>query len=113
SIVGSVTGSKAPSVTKSHASTGSKSHEAKGSISGMNVMDDATSVTSMSDLTDFTRDDIVIRSLGKLSEDLINFLNKSEEYNVKIIIGKESECEEFRAHSSILQARSSYFNAAL
>lgn len=110
SIIGSVTGS----VTESKPSSiGSKGHEAKGSISGLNIIDDATSVTSTSDFADFTRDDIIIKSLYKLSEDLTNFLSKSKEFDVKIIIGKESDIEEFHAHSSILQARSAYFNAAL
>lgn len=122
SVVGSVTGSRPTSVVGSvtgsvteskKSSTGSKSHEAKGSISGLNVIDDATSVTSTSEFADFTRDDIIIRSLYKLSEDLTNFLTKSKEFDVKIIIGKESDVEEFHAHSSILQARSAYFNAAL
>ncbi|CAG8482243.1 6532_t:CDS:2 [Rhizophagus irregularis] len=122
SVVGSVTGSRPSSVVGSvtgsvteskKSSTGSKSHETKGSISGLNVIDDATSVTSTSEFADFTRDDIIIRSLYKLSEDLTNFLTKSKEFDVKIIIGKESDVEEFQAHSSILQARSAYFNAAL
>ncbi|GBB84720.1 hypothetical protein RclHR1_01130015 [Rhizophagus clarus] len=109
SIVGTVIESKLSSIS-------SKNHEAKGSISGSvpgSVIDDTTSVTSMSEFADTTRDDNVIKSLYKLSEDFTNFLKNSKEFDVKIIIGKEGNSEEFHAHSFILQARSAYFNAAL
>jgi hypothetical protein len=114
SVVGSVKGSRPSSIIESKPSSiASKNHESKGSISGLNVIDDATSITSTSDFADFTRDDVIIRSLYKLSEDLSNFLCKSKEFDVKIVIGKESDIKEFHAHSFILQARSAYFNAAL
>src|SRR5579859_750521 len=78
-----------------------------------NIFDDVTSMTSVSDIIDVHRDEEVVKSLYKLSEDLIKFLNKSEGSDVKIEIGKEPEAETFYAHSAILRARSSYFDVAL
>ena len=56
-----------------------------------------------------TGDALVMRSLHKLSEDLIKFFEKSEECDVKIEIGKYPDVKRFTAHSPILRARSSYF----
>ncbi|CAG8609472.1 15543_t:CDS:2, partial [Acaulospora colombiana] len=62
---------------------------------------------------EINKEDLIIKSIYKLSEDLIGFLNKPEGYDVKLEIGKEPDVEEFYAHSAILRARSSYFYKAL
>ncbi|CAB5205528.1 unnamed protein product [Rhizophagus irregularis] len=48
--------------------------------------------------------------LSTLSFDLINLLEKADDHNVLIEVGQEKT---FRAHSSILRARSEYFHTAL
>ncbi|RIB12952.1 hypothetical protein C2G38_1773348 [Gigaspora rosea] len=44
--------------------------------------------------------------------DFLNLLENPEGYNVKIIVGKEPNIKEFKAHSSILTSRSDYFENA-
>lgn len=45
--------------------------------------------------------------------DFSNLLESGEDYNVKIIVGKEPNVKKFRAHSVILSSRSNYFKNAL
>ncbi|PKY13368.1 BTB-domain-containing protein [Rhizophagus irregularis] len=47
------------------------------------------------------------------SNDIINLLNNSEEFNVAIYVGEGDNQKVFQAHSLILRARSSYFHTAL
>ena len=53
------------------------------------------------------------KNTRNLSRDLSNLLNNHDDYNVKIIIGKEPNIREFKLHSLILSSRSNYFKAAL
>ncbi|GBC01602.1 hypothetical protein RclHR1_04260002 [Rhizophagus clarus] len=50
---------------------------------------------------------------SNLSKDLSSILNDSDDYNVIIQVGENQNTKEFRAHSVILRARSSYFRGAL
>jgi hypothetical protein len=50
--------------------------------------------------------------LRGLSQDLSQLLNDADDYNVVIKVGESSNTKEFRAHSSILRARSPYFKKA-
>ncbi|CAG8744208.1 6285_t:CDS:2, partial [Acaulospora morrowiae] len=72
-----------------------------------------TSTTTDPRSLELNKEDLVIKSLYKLSENLITFLNKPEGYDVKLEIGKAPDVEEFYAHSAILRARSTYFHNAL
>jgi len=47
-----------------------------------------------------------------LSKDLSLILNDSDDFNVTIQVGENQNAREFRAHSVILRARSSYFKSA-
>ena len=53
-----------------------------------------------------------LKYISKLASDLSNLLNEPDFYDVEIRVG-ENDVETFKAHSSILKARSSYFKAAL
>ncbi len=44
-----------------------------------------------------------------LYQDFLNLLENSENYDVKIKVGKAPNVKEFDAHSIILSARSTYF----
>jgi hypothetical protein len=48
-----------------------------------------------------------------LLNDLHLMLNDADDFNVIIKAGENQNVKEFRAHSSILRARSSYFKGAL
>jgi hypothetical protein len=48
-----------------------------------------------------------------LSKDLSTILDDADDYNVIIQVGENQNTKEFRAHSVILRARSSYFKSAL
>ncbi|CAB4387709.1 unnamed protein product [Rhizophagus irregularis] len=48
-----------------------------------------------------------------LSRDFLNLLKNTNDYNVKIIVGKEPSIKEFKAHSVVLSSRSLYFQKAL
>ncbi|CAB4433034.1 unnamed protein product [Rhizophagus irregularis] len=48
-----------------------------------------------------------------LTKDLSSILEDSDDYNVIIQVGETNNTKEFRAHSVILRARSSYFKGAL
>ncbi|CAB4410370.1 unnamed protein product [Rhizophagus irregularis] len=48
-----------------------------------------------------------------LSNDLSLILNDADDFNVIIQVGEDNNIKEFRAHSVILRARSSYFKSAL
>ena len=51
---------------------------------------------------------------SEVSKDLLNILEDSTDYDVKIKVGnKQNEEREFKAHSLILSARSKYFRMAL
>ena len=47
-----------------------------------------------------------------LSNDLSNLLRDTNNCDVKIIVGKEPNIKEFKAHSLILSSRSIYFKKA-
>ncbi|CAB5331714.1 unnamed protein product [Rhizophagus irregularis] len=49
---------------------------------------------------------------NKFLEDINNLYDITDDYNVKIQVGKDSEMEIFQAHSVILRARSKYFHSA-
>src|ERR1044071_6580534 len=74
-------------------------------------MSDTASVTSATHTITSVAD--TIKSLYRLSEDLIKFFEKTQECDVTLEIGKEPDFKKFSAHSSILRARSSYFYKAL
>ncbi|CAG8830138.1 13658_t:CDS:1, partial [Cetraspora pellucida] len=48
-----------------------------------------------------------------LSRDFSQLLNDANDYNIIIQAGKEPELKEFKAHSNVLCARSSYFKNIL
>jgi hypothetical protein len=48
-----------------------------------------------------------------LSKDFSNLLKNTNDYNVKVIAGKEPNTKEFKVHSVILSSRSIYFQKAL
>jgi len=48
-----------------------------------------------------------------LSKDLSLILNEADDFNVIIQVGENQNVKEFKAHSVILRARSSYFKSAL
>ena len=50
---------------------------------------------------------------SSLSKDLSLILNDADDFNVIIQVGEDQDVKEFRAHSVILRARSSYFKSAL
>jgi hypothetical protein len=50
---------------------------------------------------------------SNLSKDLLLILDDADDYNVIIRVGEDENTKEFRAHSVILRARSSYFKSAL
>ncbi|RIB21069.1 hypothetical protein C2G38_2034689 [Gigaspora rosea] len=51
--------------------------------------------------------------LSVFSQEIINLLNDSDEYNVIIHVGKGENVKTFQAHSLILRARCSYYKTAL
>ncbi|CAG8727378.1 750_t:CDS:2, partial [Acaulospora morrowiae] len=53
------------------------------------------------------------KHLQELSNDLLGLLEKSEDYNVIIRAGGNSNYKEFKAHSILLRIRSGYFRSAL
>ena len=50
---------------------------------------------------------------NRLSEDIGQLLEKEENCDMIIQVGEEENKKEFKAHSLILSARSSYFKSAL
>ncbi|GES90399.1 BTB/POZ domain-containing protein [Rhizophagus clarus] len=65
---------------------------------------------------DFTREysgTRVLRGYLDSTRDFSNLLKNTNDYNVKIIVGKERNIKEFKAHSVILSSRSIYFQKAL
>lgn len=50
---------------------------------------------------------------SSLSKDFSLLLNNADDYNVIIRVGKDNNIKEFRAHSVILCARSTYFKREL
>jgi hypothetical protein len=48
-----------------------------------------------------------------LSRDLSLILDDADDYNVIIKVGEKNNIKEFKAHSVILRARSTYFKSAL
>ena len=51
--------------------------------------------------------------INKLLNDLTKSLNESNFYDVEIKVGVNENIKTFKAHSTILEARSSYFKVAL
>ncbi|PKY54717.1 BTB-domain-containing protein, partial [Rhizophagus irregularis] len=56
---------------------------------------------------------MVSKFYSSLSQDLSLILNDSDDCKVIIVVGKNQNIREFRAHSYILRARSPYFRSAL
>ena len=54
-----------------------------------------------------------MKYINKLVNDLAKSLNESNFYDVEIRIGANENIKTFKAHSFILEARSSYFKIAL
>src|SRR5687768_6852537 len=54
-----------------------------------------------------------LKYFNKLVNDFSNLLNNSDYYDVEIKVGVEEDSKIFKAHSTILKARSSYFKTAL
>ena len=50
---------------------------------------------------------------ASLSQNLLLMLNDSDDFNVIIQVGENSNVKEFRAHSNILRTRSPHFKSAL
>ncbi|CAB4399528.1 unnamed protein product [Rhizophagus irregularis] len=55
---------------------------------------------------------MVSKFYSSLSQDLSLVLDDSDDYNVVIVVGKNQDIKEFRAHSHILRSRSPYFKNA-
>src|SRR6185369_125041 len=54
-----------------------------------------------------------LKHINKLLNDLTKSLNESNFYDVEITVGVNEDIKIFKAHSTILEARSSYFKVAL
>src|SRR5947209_12377485 len=54
-----------------------------------------------------------LKYINKLVNDLTKSLNESNFYDVEIRVGINEDIKTFKAHSTILEARSSYFKVAL
>ena len=54
-----------------------------------------------------------LKYINKLVNDLTKSLNESNFYDVEIKVGVNEDVKTFKAHSIILEARSSYFKVAL
>ena len=54
-----------------------------------------------------------LKYINKLLNDLTKSLNESNFYDVEIRVGINDDIKTFKAHSIILEARSSYFKVAL
>src|SRR5437660_1723239 len=54
-----------------------------------------------------------LKYINKLVNDLTKSLNESNFYDVEIKVGINENVKTFKAHSTILEARSSYFKVAL
>ena len=54
-----------------------------------------------------------LKFINKLLNDLTKSLNESNFYDVEIRVGINDDIKTFKAHSTILEARSSYFKIAL
>src|SRR5438094_282456 len=54
-----------------------------------------------------------LKYVNRLLNDLTGLLNKSDFCDVEIKVGMDQDVKIFKAHSIILRARSSYFDAAL
>ena len=54
-----------------------------------------------------------LKYFNKLLNDFSNLLNDSDYYDVEIKVGKDEDIKIFKAHSTILKARSLYFKTAL
>jgi len=50
--------------------------------------------------------------MSTVCRDLLRFLDSGEDYDVLLCVGEEGHTKEFKAHSLILRARSTYFAAA-
>ena len=59
------------------------------------------------------QDLLSLKYISKLVNDLSNLLNESDFCDVKIRVGEGKDIRTFKAHSTILKARSSYFKVAL
>src|SRR5437660_9346367 len=54
-----------------------------------------------------------LKYINKLLNDLTKSLNESNFYDVEIKVGVNEDVKTFKAHSTILEARSSYFKVVL
>ena len=68
---------------------------------------------SINNLVCSGKDASPLKYISKLVNDLSDLLNESGFYNVEIKVGENDNVKTFKAHSTILKARSSYFKVAL
>ena len=54
-----------------------------------------------------------LKHINKLLNDLTKSLNESHFYDVEITVGTNEDVKTFKAHSTILEARSTYFKDSL
>src|SRR5437763_14025186 len=54
-----------------------------------------------------------LKHINKLVNDLTNMLTDADFHDIEIKVGTDQNVKTFKAHSSILRARSSYFKVAL
>ena len=67
----------------------------------------------INDLISLNNNVLPLKHINKLVNDLTKLLNESNFYDVEIRIGANENIKTFKAHSFILEARSSYFKVAL
>src|SRR5437764_13531507 len=67
-------------------------------------------IDDLVDLNDYT---LPLKYINKLINDLTKSLSESNFYDVEIKVGVNENIKIFKAHSIILEARSSYFKVAL
>ena len=68
---------------------------------------------SISNLINSNNSFLPLKFINKLLNDLTKSLNESNFYDVEIRVGVNENIKTFKAHSIILEARSSYFKVAL
>jgi hypothetical protein len=67
-------------------------------------------IDDLVDLNDYT---LPLKYINKLLNDLTKSLSESNFYDVEIKVGINEDIKTFKVHSTILEARSSYFKVAL
>src|SRR5690242_12215578 len=67
----------------------------------------------INDLISSNNNVLPLKYINKLLNDLTKSLSESNFYDVEITVGVNENIRTFKAHSTILEARSSYFKVAL